>query len=63
MAAACACQGTWGYVLAMRQRRGASECAQRVRWLPGVYDWFDIRACALAVIVAWAGDRVFGPLV
>ena len=40
----------------------ASEFAQKLHWLPGVYDAFDILAYALAVAGCFALDGIFGSL-
>jgi len=40
----------------------ASEFAQKLHWLPGVFDPFDILTYALAVAACFALDRIFGPL-
>ena len=41
----------------------ASEFAQKLHWLPGVYDPLDILTYALAVTACFVCDRIFGPLV
>jgi uncharacterized membrane protein len=40
-----------------------SEFAQKLHWLPGVYDPVDILTYGLAVTAAYVCDRIFGPLV